>query len=236
MTIQQPTKKPVPPLKKAPPAPPENTGALELVILRNNFYRDNYRRLMLVCLGLIALTAALIYWGFYERTHKPLPQYFATTYDGKLIPLIPLSEPSLTDNALLQWAVEAASAAYTFNFVNYRKALQDVRIYFTKIGYQYFIKALKDSNNLDAVQNKKLVVSAVPTGAPLILKKGVFNDGSANGIYSWTVQLPMELTYRSATEQFKQNITLIMFITRMSTLESPSGVGISSFVIQEGAK
>lgn len=224
-------------VKKSPKrAPIETSGALELVVLRNNFYRDHYRQLMIICLGLISLSVCLLFWGFYERTHKPLPQYFATTYDGKLLPVIPLSQPSLTDNALLQWATEAAVSAYTFNFVNYRKALQDIRVYFTKNGYQNFIKALKDSNNLDAVQNKKLVVSAVPTGAPVILKKGVYNDSSGSSIYSWTVQLPMELEYKSTSEQFRQNIVLIMLITRLSTLESPAGVGITSFVIQEGRK
>jgi len=208
------------------------TGALELVILRNNFYRDNYRRLMLVCLGLILMVAGLGYWAFYERTHQPLPQYFATTYDGKLIALKPVNEPNLNDNQLLQWATEAAVSAYTFNFVNFRKALQDVRIYFTKMGYTNFLKALKDSNNLEAVQNRKLVVSATPTGAPVILKKGIYNDGSATGVYGWTVQLPMEVDYQGATEPFKQRIVLTMLITRVPTLESPSGVGIASFVIR----
>lgn len=215
------------------PTTTKYTGALELIVLRNNFYRDNYRRLMLVCLGLIALTGALTYWGLYERSHQPLPQYFATTYDGKLIPIVPLSEPGLTPNAVLQWATDAAQACYTFNFVNFRKALQDIRIYFTKTGYQYFLKALKDSNNLDAVQTKQMVVSAVPTGAPVILKKGVFNDGSGAGVYSWTVQLPMELEYRSANERFRQRIVLTMVISRVSTLESPKGVAIASFVVSE---
>ncbi|MGE3318815.1 MAG: type IVB secretion system apparatus protein IcmL/DotI [Candidatus Berkiella sp.] len=233
-TSPQKGKTPTPPAgAKAAPPTAKYTGALELIVLRNNFYRDNYRRLMLVCLGLICLTGGLIYWGLYERTHQPLPQYFATTYDGKLIPIIPLSEPGLTPNSLLQWATDAAQACYTFNFVNFRKALQDIRIYFTKSGYQYFLKALKDSNNLDAIQSKQLVVSAVPTGAPVILKKGIFNDGSPTGVYSWTVQLPMQLEYRSSTDRFTQRILLTMLITRVSTLESPKGVAIASFVVSE---
>lgn len=213
-----------------PEEKPEYTGALELVNLRNNFYRDNYRNLMLVCLGLIMLAAALVYWALYERTHKPPAQYFATTYDGKLIPLIPLSEPSLTDNALLQWVTEAAVNSYTFNYVNYRKALQDVRIYFTQSGYQFFLKALSDSNNINAVRDKKLIVSAAPTGAPLILKKGLFN----NELFIWDVQLPMEISFRSANDIIRQNVTLNMRITRVPTLESPSGVGIATYVLTEG--
>lgn len=212
----------------------ETSEALELVMLRNNFYRDHYRQLMLVCLGLLLLTFCLIFWALYERTHKPPSQYFATTYDGKLIPLIPLSQPSLTDNALLQWATEAAVASYTFNYVNYRKALQDARIYFTATGYQYFLKALQDSNNLIAVQNKKLIVSAAPTGAPVILKKGLYNDGSTTGVFTWDIQLPLEIVFRSAVDTITQNVVLNMRIVRVPTLESPSGVGIATYVISEG--
>ena len=88
-----------PPVRKATVAQKvPNTGALELIVLRNNFYRDNYRRLMLVCLGLILLVAGLGYWAFYERINQPLPKYFATTYDGKLIALKPLNESNLNDN------------------------------------------------------------------------------------------------------------------------------------------
>lgn len=212
-----------------------HTGALERVILRNNFYRDNYRRLVLICLGLIILSICLIFWGFYERNKQPAAQYFATTFDGKLIPLIPLSQPGITDNALLQWITEAAVASYSFNYVNYRKALQDSRIYFTKTGYEYFLKALSDSNNMNAVQSKKMIVSAIPTGAPVILKKGVYNDG-ARAIYTWEVQLPMEIDFRSATDLIKQQVSLNMRVVRVPTLESPQGVGIATYVLSEGKR
>lgn len=213
-----------------PTLPPMNTGALELVMLRNNFYRDNFRRLMIFCLLLILIIAVLFGAIYYLETNKPAPQYFATTHDGKLIKLVPLNQPNLTTNALLQWAVEAASAAYTFNFVNYRKALQDARIYFTKLGYQNFLKALTDSRNLEAVRTKKLVVSAVPTGAPVVLREGV----TSTGYYAWQVQFPMLLTYQSASDVINQNIVITMLITRVPTLESEKGIGIASFVVREG--
>lgn len=218
------------------PTPIPNTGALERVTLRNNFYRDNYRRLMIVCIGLITLTACLGSWAIYERTNKPAPQYFATTYDGKLIPLIPLSDPSLNDNQLLQWAVEAAIASYSFNYVNYRKALQDLRSYFTKDGYQYFLNALKISNNLEAVISKKMVVTATPTGSAIILNKGVTSDGANQGIYRWQVQLPMVINFENQSTPITQYVILNMTIVRVPTLESPSGVGISSYVIREGKR
>lgn len=218
------------------PLPPLTTGGLELVMLRNNFYRDNFRRLMLICLALLLIIGGLIAYVFYQQENQPRPQYFATTTDGKLIKLIPLSQPNLQTNALLQWAVEAATASYTFNFVNYRKALQDVRIYYTQTGYQNFLKALQDSRNLDAVKTKKLVVSAVVTGAPVILKEGQTTavlSGENTYLYAWQVQFPMMITYQSASDLIKQNIVATMLITRVPTLEAPSGVGIASFVVRE---
>ena len=211
--------------------PSMKTGGLELVMLRNNFYRDNFRRLMVFCLLLLAIIGGLMGYIYYLQTHQPTPKYFATTHDGKLIQLVPLNQPNLSTNALLQWAVEAATAAYTFNFVNYRKALQDSRIYFTKLGYQNFLKALTESRNLEAVQTKKLVVSAVPTGAPVVLREGA----TSGGLYAWQVQFPMLLTYQSASETITQSIVITMLITRVPTLESPKGVGIASFVVREGA-
>lgn len=207
-----------------------STGGLELVMLRNNFYRDNFRRLMIACLILLGIIAGLMAYIFYQERNKPSPTYFATTTDGKLIKLVPLNQPNLQTNALLQWATEAGTAAYTFNFVNYRKSLQDVRQYFTKRGYQNFLKALTDSRNLEAVKTKKLVVSAVPTGAPVVLKEGV----TSTGRYAWQVQFPMLLTYQSASDTIKQSIIVTMLITRIPTLESEKGVGIASFVVREG--
>lgn len=217
------------------PSAVQNTGALERVVLRNNFYRDNYRRLMVICLGLIVLTGCLGGWAVYEQLNKPAPQYFATTYDGKLIPIIPLSEPSLNDNQLQQWAVEAAVASYSFDYVNYRKSLQESRIYFTKTGYTYFLKALKDSNNLEAVTSKKMIVSATPTGAAIILNKGLIKDGEKT-LYRWQVQLPMVINFQSETTPITQYVILNMTIVRVSTLESPDGVGIASYVIREGKR
>jgi intracellular multiplication protein IcmL len=126
---------------------------------------------------------------------------------------------------LLQWANTAAIAAYTYNFVNYRQELQSASDFFTPEGWAEFTGALRTSNNLNSVIEKKLVVSAVATGAPVILDQGVIN-----GAYTWTVQMPMLVTYQSASQVARQNIVVKMVIQRISTLNSARGIGISSFV------
>ncbi|MES2212278.1 MAG: type IVB secretion system apparatus protein IcmL/DotI [Pseudomonadota bacterium] len=202
-------------------------SAVETVVLRNFFYRDNYYRMMTLTLWLLLLAFALMGFIYFQQATRPTPKYFATTPDGALIELIPLDEPNLSPNTLLQWATQAATASYTFNFVNYRQAFQDARIYFTPDGYNNFIKAIEASRNLEAVKQKKLVVSAVPTGVPVVV-----NEGRISGRYAWQIEMPMLISYQSANERIVQNIKLTMLVLRVSTLESPRGLGIGQFIVE----
>ncbi|HAU0286789.1 TPA: type IV secretion protein DotI [Legionella pneumophila] len=200
--------------------------ALTVVALRNKFYKDSQRKVILALLIAIVVNVVLASLVVYMITHPPAPKYFATSINGRITPLFPLDEPNQSDSAVLQWANQAAIAAFTYNFVNYRDELQASSGFFTAEGWDQFLGALEQSNNLDAVKAKKLVVSAVATRAPIILQKGVLN-----GRYSWRVQMPISVTYQSASEFTQQNNVVTMLITRVSTLNSPRGIGISQFVV-----
>ncbi|KTD66075.1 type IVB secretion system apparatus protein IcmL/DotI [Legionella spiritensis] len=200
--------------------------ALTEVSIQNKFYRDGQQKLMfslLMALVIIFITGSIL---IYIVTHPPEPKYFATSINGRITPLTPLMEPNQSDSAVLQWANQAAIAAFTYNFVNYREELKASSGFFTTEGWQQFLDALQQSNNLDQVKAKKLIVSAVATRAPIILQKGVLN-----GRFSWRVQMPILVTYQSASEFSQQNNVVTMLITRISTLESPRGIGISQFVV-----
>lgn len=200
--------------------------ALAVVKLRNQFYKDSQRKVILALLIAIIVNLVLGFMVVYIITHPPAPKYFATSINGRITPLFPLNEPNQSDSAVLQWANQAAIAAFTYNFVNYRDELQSSSGFFTAAGWDQFLNALQQSNNLDAVKAKKLIVSAVATRAPIILQKGILN-----GNYSWRVQMPILVTYQSASEFTQQNNVVTMLITRVSTLNSPRGIGISQFVV-----
>lgn len=200
--------------------------ALTVVVSRNSFYRDGQHKLVAILLLSMAANLMLVLAIGYIFFNPPSPVYFATSINGRITPLFPLDEPNQSDSAVLQWANQAATAAFTYNFVNYRTELQASSGFFTAEGWNQFLNALKDSNNLDAVKAKKLIVSAVATRAPVILQKGLLN-----GSYSWRVQMPILVTYQSASEFSQQNNVVTMLITRVSTLNSPRGIGIAQFVV-----
>ncbi len=200
--------------------------ALTTVVTRNRFYRDGQHKLVVVLLLSLASNVFLAGLIVYLMLHPPAPKYFATTINGRIMPLVAMDEPNQSDSAVLQWANQAATAAFTYNFVNYRTELQASSGFFTADGWTQFLTALKDSNNLDAVKAKKLIVSAVATRAPVILQKGLLN-----GRYSWRIQMPILVTYQSASEFSQQNNVVTMLITRVDPLNSPRGIGIAQFVV-----
>jgi intracellular multiplication protein IcmL len=204
--------------------------ALDTLAIKNNFYRDGYNRMKIICMLLIFLSMSLCVLAYILGSSCPTPAYFATTSSGEIMKLEPLSRPNMSTNNLLQWATQAATSAYTYNFVNYKEALNAVRGNFTAVGYQNFIQALTDANNLTTVIDKKLIVSAVPTNTPVIIKEGI-----AGSNYAWLIQLPLLISYQSANESSRQEITVTMLITRLSTLDSPDGIGIAQFVVAEGS-
>lgn len=200
--------------------------ALTVVALRNKFYKDSQRKVLLALIIAILVNFVLAGMLVYMILNPPAPRYFATSINGRITPLFPLDQPNQSDSAVLQWANQAAIASFTYNFVNYRDELQASSGFFTSEGWDQFLGALQQSNNLDAVKAKKLIVSAVATRAPIILQKGVLN-----GSYAWRVQMPLLVTYQSASEFTQQNNVVTMLITRISTLNSPRGIGISQFVV-----
>lgn len=200
-------------------------NAVELVRLRNHFYRDNYRRIMMALLLLLLAILVLAGVVFYMITHKPTPIYFATTADGRLIPIVPLNRPNQSDDTVLQWSSQAAVAAYSFNFTNYRSVLQSISDNFTPLGWRAYLANLEQSNNLKAIRAKKLSMYAVASGAPVIVEKGVIS-----GQYSWKVQMPMLVTLVSASETIPQSLDILMTVTRVSTLDNPKGIQIAQFV------
>lgn len=210
----------------ANPGKESELGAKETVMLRNDFYRENYRRLTMISMILVLVLGLCLAMAYYIYATRPAPRYFATTADGALIRLHPLDQPNMSDAALLTWATEAITGAYSFNFVNYREILNNNRSNFTKRGYQLYIKAINAGNNLNTVIQKKLVVRAVPTSAPMIVAKGLSGE-----VYAWRVEIPMLVSYESSSENMRQSIIVKLLIKRVDTLENDKGIGIEQFLV-----
>ncbi len=207
----------------------ETTG-LGRVVMRNEFYRDGYRMALRVAViqafiifGLIGAMFMVIY------VHQPENRYFATTEDGRLIPMVPLSQPNLSTPALLSWVAQATSETMSFSFSNYRRNLQESSRHFTRAGWESFSTALQQSHILESIETNMQEITAVPRGAPVLTWEGVIG-----GQYQWRVQVPMTVTTISGGQSRIDNWMITLVIVRVPRLESPNGVGIAQWVAVPG--
>lgn len=207
-----------------------DTTGLGRVVVRNEFYRDGYRLALRV-----AIVQAIIIFGligamyFVIHVHQPENRYFATTEDGRLIPMVPLNQPNLSTPALLSWAAQSVSETMSFSFSNYRRNLQESSRHFTRAGWESFSSALQQARIIESVEEYTQEVSAVPAGAPILTSEGL-----VGGQYQWIVQIPILLTYTSGAKKRNESWLVTLVIVRVPRLESPNGVGIAQWLAVPG--
>lgn len=75
---------------------------LTLVKQRKNFYRDNYHRMCSALLGALILMFVLCFFVIYLFIQQPLPDFYATSMNGNLSHLTPLSAPNYSSKPLIE--------------------------------------------------------------------------------------------------------------------------------------
>jgi len=205
---------------------PEDMGNLGKVMIRNDFYRDGYRAILKVTVIQGFIIIGLILAMFYIiKIHQPENRYFATTEDGRLMPMVALSEANLSTPALMSWVAQAATEVMTFGFNDYRRRLQESSRNFTRHGWESFTDALQRSRIIEMVEQNQQVVTAAPQGAPVVEREGI-----VAGRYQWTVQMPLVLTYQAQAKTKNDSLLVTLVVVRVPRLESPNGIGIEQWI------
>jgi intracellular multiplication protein IcmL len=200
--------------------------AVSTVLNRNSFYVNGYRMLSRVCFiqtGVIVLLIISVV-GL-AATVRVKPIYFATTIDGRIINIVPLDEPYLTNVKVKNWVAKTIQDVMSFGYHDYEKHMDRIRNVFTIPGFVNFEKSLQEAKFVDSVKARRVVVGLEMRGEPEIM-----NEFVRNGIYTWDVKVP--ITYHFDGDQPPAPIVLdlILRIVRVSTLQNPDGIGIEQWI------
>ncbi len=209
----------------------EFSGALEAVLQRDAFYYQSYRKNLLYFFLLIFMIGILITLNIFFYKDKPNPIYFATTNTGEILALPPLSQKNISDEKLKQWVTEALEVSYNYNFISYRQTLQNARPYFTPKGHENFLKAIKQSLNLNRVKQEKLLF------ASMISEVIIENQGYlGSGTYYWDLKVPMKVALLGGVKTKYEGYNWVVFlkVIRMNPLQNTSGLGIAQTIVREG--
>ncbi len=198
----------------------------EQYIPRNNeFYRDHYHHVLMSLMVIIALMMIMVGVVVYQMYHRPLPIFTAMQPDKQQMVLHPYDQPNLQPETILRWASKAATAAYTFDFVNYNQQIGTARPYFTADGWQDYLTSVR--RVIETILQGKLFVNGVVAGAPVISNQGPLPGKG----YVWRVQIPFLVVYQSANSTTTQNYYVVITIVQVPTQVNPQGIGIDQFVM-----
>ena len=174
------------------------------------------------------LIIVLIGAAFIVHINKPKPTFYSQLISSNQAKQIfSLEEPNVTTKGLLRWATFAITSIYTLDFVHYEKTIEEIKEFFTEVGYQNYISDLDANNKLIDIAEQKLVVSAVLNGTPVIIDENILS-----GLYTWQVKIPLLVTYQGASEESTQESKMITALI-IRDPKSPKGIGIAQIV--EGA-
>lgn len=192
------------------------------------WYRNQFRNAIKLVLWMGAALCISLGITGYLILDQPKPKYFAATPDLRLAPLIPLDEPVLTQQGLLNWVTDTITGAMSLDFLEWRKKLDRMRENFDNDAYKSFIDSLKTSGVLEMIREKRLSASAIVTKAPVIIASGV-----VSGIATWRIEFPLIVSYESSQGvESTQRLLATVLVRRASTAKSPRGVVIQQVVLK----
>lgn len=190
----------------------------------NGFYRDHYHRVIVILMIVFACTVGCVAFLLYQFVTRPLPEFMAAADTQKMV-LTPFEKPNLLPETIVRWASKAATAAYTFDFVNYNAQINAVRPYFTDAGWVDYNNSV--SKLIGNIVQSQIFVYGIIAGTPVISNQGELPDKG----FVWRVQIPFLVTYQSNGPMVKKKFFVILSIVEVPTSVNPQGIGIDQFVM-----
>ena len=205
-------------------------GAAETALMRHETYQMALNKLLTISLVVSVGFVASVGGMYVAFSSKPEPKYFAAREDGGILPMEPVNTPFLAEGQVTNFAVEAITRAMTMDFANWRRDLSEASEYFIKpTSWNDYLTAIEASGTLDFVRNRRLVSTAVANGATIV-RAGL----DPTGAYSWTIQVPLTVTYASSSETSTEQLLADILVSRVPTWQMSDGIGIRKVVIRQG--
>lgn len=203
---------------------------LQLVKLRNGFYKDGFRRMSLMLLLSLIMNFILIITLLISHNKVQKPIYFASGMNGTLKKLTPIGDAVYNDNQIIDWVTKVVPSIMKLDFVNYKTQLLANKKYFTTVGWTNFNEAFKTQVN--QVVSKRLLTNAFIPSTPAITGQLLWN-----GVYSWYVEVPVRVTFegQDGSSTMNQYVWKIL-VQRVDNRTNPELLGIRQIIVQKMGK
>lgn len=161
----------------------------------------------------------------------PKYRYIPTTDNRALCAVSSDAQVRVTPAALTEYAKDAVVESYTYDYVNYRGAINDVATKrFTDSGRRQYLASLQESGNLERVIKGRLILRTMATRTPQLEEEG------RRGMRRyWVVIVPVAIEFYSGGEN--QPRSRQDFLAHVTILEQEAsavnlkGIAVDSLVL-----
>lgn len=188
-------------------------------------------RWTLVIMAVLAASIlANIIFAYGLMFHFPVKQFIWTKDAAAVCDATPLTEPTISQARLKEFAVTAATELNTWDYQNWKPLINGaLDRHFTLHGANQSRQALYDSGIVNRVAKEYASVSGQSFGPPRIIK-----EEKRGGRYVWEVHVPMTIFYSTTTESKRENRVLEFTIIRVDPSPiNPNGVAIDGMVSRQ---
>ena len=190
-----------------------------------------YRKASINIFRVITIQAVIIFLlsgGLYFYITKPevSDNYFATTAEGKSMPLLGLRQANLSVEALSNWVSQATVQIMTFGFNDINQKFTISKQKFTDKGWESFSNTLTSTGIIKTVIDSQQLVTAAPTSIPVLVKEGI-----EMGRYIWVFEMDVLVTFRSGAAKQTLYKKVLATLEEVPTSLNPEGIGISEWHI-----
>jgi intracellular multiplication protein IcmL len=185
------------------------------------------RVMVLQSAAIFVLVLGLIV-SFYTAATKR-PEVLAVTEAGRIIPLVPLDKPYVSDARIVGFADECIRSAFGHDFLNFRTTMAIARECFTTDGGRNFDSAIAPL--LKDIQERRMVMAV--TLQPAIIVNSTLRSGT---VKTWVVQSKMTL-FREGTKDRVAPVTYIvdLVVERVPLEDSVRGISVSQINVRPGS-
>ncbi len=208
---------------------PEKEHGIFLIEESRQFYRDGYRKLLRLLVisgslnvGQLIISALVIYSALHV---KPLIE--AVNPSMQVLPVVPLSEPYVSNAGVSSWATQSLENTLDISFSQWQNNLNAASKYYLPSAFRQLIAGLKSSGILQKIVDQRLNTVLTPVSDAYVVK-----SGRINGIPAWIIKGKFQMTFQGATnDEGDQVMNAVIIVQRAPILEHPSGLVIRSIVL-----
>lgn len=170
-----------------------------------------------VCLGLaLVVIGALTVFVFKKKTES-----FAVTETGRVVPLVPLDKPYVSDSRVSGFSEECLRASFAHDYENFRATMNQAKNCYTGAGAETYETAMAPL--LEDIKTKRVVMSS--SLEPTV----VVNSYLLSGTVFWETQTLMTLYRRGSKEQLQPSKFIVTSVVQRVALdENVRGISIRS--------